>query len=61
MAFKIMEQFKFICSDKGETVWNTDYSMRSMLLFKFHIIVIFMYTAMVWIILWEIPYRYDRL
>jgi len=32
-----------------------------MMLFKFHIIVIFMYTATIWVVLWEVPYRYDRL
>ena len=31
-----------------------------MMQFKFHIIVIFMYTAMIWVVLWELPYRYDR-
>lgn len=29
--------------------------------FKFHLIVIFMYTAIIWVVLWEIPYRYDRI
>ena len=32
-----------------------------MTLFKFHLIVIFMYTAIIWVVLWEIPYRYDRI
>ena len=32
-----------------------------MMLFKFHFIVIFMYTMIFTIVLWEIPYRYNRL
>ena len=32
-----------------------------MTLFKLHFIVIFMYTTIVIIVLWKIPYRYDRI
>ena len=32
-----------------------------MTLFKLHFIVIFMYTTIFIIVLWKIPYRYDRI
>ena len=32
-----------------------------MTLFKFHFIVIFMYTMIFIVVLWEIPFRYDRI
>ena len=31
------------------------------MLFKFHFIVIFMYTMTFSIVLWEVPYRYGRI
>lgn len=59
-----------ICVDKDDkkilenaegSYWNVDCTTKSMMLFKFHIIVIMMYTMVIWVVLWEVPYRYDRL
>jgi len=58
-----MKKFQFICeSEHGQnTVWNVDYSSLSMTLFKLHFIVIFMYTSISTIVLYTIPYRFDRI
>ena len=67
---KFVKSFSLICVDEnGEQVgalgagshWNVDCAKTSMMLFKFHIIVIMMYTMVIWVVLWEVPYRYDRL
>jgi len=57
----VLDLFRFVCDKDASSKWNTDYTTASMMLFKFHIIVIFMYTMMIWVVLWEVPYRYDRL
>ena len=66
----IIKSFQMICVDEDDkkilgeregSFWNVDCTTKSMMLFKFHIIVIMMYTMVIWVVLWEVPYRYDRL
>ena len=59
--YNIFYAFRFECKVGYKSRWNDDASAFSMMLFKFHFIVIFMYTMIFCIVLWEIPYRYGRL
>ena len=52
---------KFLCKDDYYSTWWIDTSPLSMTLFKLHFIVIFMYTMIFQIVLFIIPYKYDRL
>ena len=59
---KIFKSFQFLCHETNEQKWDIDgASTTNMMVFKFHIIVIFMYTMTIWVVLWEVPYRYDRI
>lgn len=65
--FEIFKNFSFSCKNDKDGIsrtfskWYVDYTNYSMTLFKLHFIVIFMYTIIFTIVLWEIPFRYDRL
>ena len=59
---KIFRSFQFLCDEESNAYWDIDgASTLNMMVFKFHFIVIFMYTAIIWVVLWEVPYRYGRL
>ena len=57
----LMVSFRFLCVDEGSSRWFIDHTKMSMTLFKLHFIVIFMYTLIFDIVLFKIPYRYDRI
>ena len=59
--YKFFCNFRFYCEDDSPSTWYVDTSTLSMMLFKFHFIVIFMYTMTFSIVLWEVPYRYGRI
>lgn len=58
---KLVSAFKFECANGTEATWYIDHSAASMTLFKLHFVVIFMYTALFSIVLYKIPYKYDRI
>ena len=53
--------FQFECAVGRKTIWFIEHSPASMTLFKLHFIVIFMYTTLFMIVLFKIPYKYDRI
>ena len=55
--------FGFGCqTERGfPTRWQTELTSYTMTLFKLHFIVIMMYTTLFIIVLFKIPYKYDRL
>lgn len=57
----LMAAFEFECLVGTEDTWFVDKTPASMTLFKLHFIVIFMYTTLFMIVLFKIPYKYDRL
>lgn len=57
----IKDQFEFGCNTKHDTRWFIEKTSMSMTQFKFHFIVIFMYTSLFMIVLFKIPYKYDRI
>jgi len=57
----LQEKAKFLCKEGFKSRWFIDKSLYSMTLFKLHFIVIFMYTLIFQIVLFIIPYKYDRL
>ena len=57
----LQENAKFLCKTGYYSTWWIDTSPLSMTLFKLHFIVIFMYTMIFQIVLFIIPYKYDRL
>mmetsp|Transcript_19699 Transcript_19699/g.26648 ORF Transcript_19699/g.26648 Transcript_19699/m.26648 type:complete len:161 (-) Transcript_19699:337-819(-) len=62
--YDLIHPFGFKCEGglkSGSSIWFVDRSTWSMMLFKFHFIVIFMHTMTFSIVLWELPYRYNRL
>ena len=64
LAYTIFHPFRFLCCgglNSGSAIWFIDSAVPAMTLFKFHFIVIFMYTIIFTIVLYEIPYRYGRL
>ena len=61
LYYEMFAPFKFTCVPDQSSHWYVDSSPASMMLFKFHFIVIFMYTMTFTIVLWEIPYRFNRL
>ena len=57
----LREKTEFLCENGSDYTWYIDKSSLSMTLFKLHFIVIFMYTMIFQIVLFIIPYKYDRL
>ena len=51
----------FECEHDHDSTWWIEASPYSMTLYKLHFIVIFMYTMIFQIVLFIIPYKYDRL
>ena len=60
---QFLRKAKFACKDDSETTraWYIEDTPFPMTLFKLHFIVIFMYTMIFQIVLFIIPYKYDRL
>ena len=58
---KFARNFQFSCKEHKTSIWFIDHSSLSMMLFKLHFIVIFMYTTLFMIVLFKIPYKYDRI
>ena len=56
-----MKVFEFSCSERHKSVWEVENTTFSMIFFKLHFIVIFMYTTLFIIVLFKIPYKYDRI
>ena len=59
--YDFLKMFKFDCAVGRMSVWFIEHSPASMTLFKLHFIVIFMYTTLFMIVLFKIPYKYDRI
>jgi len=57
----LRENAKFLCKKDYYSTWWIEISPFSMTLFKLHFIVIFMYTMIFQIVIFIIPYKYDRL
>ena len=53
--------FAFECAVDKPSIWFIEKTPASMTLFKFHFIVIFMYTMLFIFVLYTIPYKYDRI
>ena len=53
------DKFQFYCWESSK--WWIEKTSFSMTLFKLHFIVIFMYQIVITIVLWKIPYKYDRI
>ena len=58
---KFLANFQFTCEPGYKSRWFIEKSAASMMLWKFHFIVIFMYTTLIMIVLFKIPYKYDRI
>ena len=58
---KLLSEFQFTCEEGYRSRWYIEKSAASMMLWKFHFIVIFMYTTLFMIVLFKIPYKYDRI
>ena len=61
---QLFSKFAFQCKlplDEYYSRWYIDLTSFSMTFFKLHFIVIFMYTMIFVVVLWEIPFRYDRI
>ena len=50
-----------MCAVDKKSIWFIEKGPLSMMLFKFHFIVIFMYSTIFIIVLFKIPYKYDRI
>ena len=57
----IVTKFKFMCAVGATSTWYIENTAFSMTLFKLHFVVIFMYTTVFIIVLFKIPYKYDRI
>jgi len=58
---KLLTNFEFMCGVNRSSIWFVEKGPLSMMLFKFHFIVIFMYSTIFLIVLFKIPYKYDRI
>ena len=56
-----MQMFSFYCAVGKDSTWFVEHSPLSMTLFKLHFIVIFMYCTIFIIVLYKIPFKYDRI
>ena len=56
-----LQKFQFQCALDSKSVWFIEGTTLSMTLFKLHFIVIFMYTTLFMIVLFKIPFKYDRI
>ena len=56
-----VNNFEFMCAVDKKSIWFIEKGPLSMMLFKFHFIVIFMYSTVFIIVLFKIPYKYDRI
>ena len=59
--YTLLKNFQFECAVAKKSMWFIEKTPASMTLFKLHFIVIFMYTTLFMIVLFKIPYKYDRI